>query len=79
MSQSASKLLNNFSFFPIAVFWDIENCSPPHSKLRPLVFVSFIRDRFFKGCKEVEFLVACDVHKQKESLINELNDAMVGY
>jgi hypothetical protein len=36
-----------------------------------------VRDRFFSGYREAEFLVVCDVKKESSQVIQELNDAQV--
>ena len=36
-----------------------------------------IRDRFFLGYREAEFIVVCDVKKENSQVIKELNDAQV--
>lgn len=36
-----------------------------------------IRDRFFIGYREAEFLVVCDVKKENAQVVQELNDAQV--
>lgn len=36
-----------------------------------------IRDMFFSGYREAEFLVVCDVKKENSQVIQELNDAQV--
>lgn len=36
-----------------------------------------IRDRFFTGYKEAEFIVVCDVQKENKQIVQELNDAQV--
>lgn len=36
-----------------------------------------IRDNFFDGYREVEFVVVCDVKKENAQIIQELNDAQV--
>lgn len=36
-----------------------------------------IRDKFFDGYREAEFLVVCDVKKETSQVIQELNDAQV--
>lgn len=38
-----------------------------------------IRDRFFIGYREAEFLVVCDVKKENAQVVQELNDAQVSY
>lgn len=61
---------------PIGVFWDIENCRIP--KGRSAVTVSqLIRDIFFTGYREAEFVVVCDVKKESNELVQELHDAQV--
>lgn len=36
-----------------------------------------IRDKFFDGYREAEFIVVCDVQKENNQIIQELNDAQV--
>jgi meiosis arrest female protein 1 len=36
-----------------------------------------IRDKFFEGYREAEFIVVCDVKKEHSQIIKELNDAQV--
>ncbi|KAJ4443913.1 hypothetical protein ANN_05700 [Periplaneta americana] len=59
---------------PIGVFWDIENCQVPKGR-SALAVAQVIRDKFFKGYREAEFLVVCDVKKENSQVIQELNDA----
>ncbi|XP_023712451.1 meiosis regulator and mRNA stability factor 1 isoform X5 [Cryptotermes secundus] len=61
---------------PIGVFWDIENCQVPKGRSAVAV-AQVIRDRFFSGYREAEFLVVCDVKKENSQVIQELNDAQV--
>ncbi|XP_046991582.1 meiosis regulator and mRNA stability factor 1 [Schistocerca americana] len=61
---------------PVGVFWDIENCQVPKGRSAVAV-VQVIRDRFFKGYREAEFLVVCDVKKENNQIVKELNDAQV--
>ncbi|XP_069692388.1 meiosis regulator and mRNA stability factor 1 isoform X2 [Periplaneta americana] len=61
---------------PIGVFWDIENCQVPKGR-SALAVAQVIRDKFFKGYREAEFLVVCDVKKENSQVIQELNDAQV--
>ncbi|EEB14807.1 conserved hypothetical protein [Pediculus humanus corporis] len=61
---------------PIGVFWDIENCHVPKGKSATAV-AQAIRDRFFVGYREADFIVVCDVTKEKSRIIQELNDAQV--
>lgn len=61
---------------PIGVFWDIENCQIPHGKSAILV-AQALRERFFNGFREAEFVVVCDVKKESPQIIQELNDAQV--
>jgi len=61
---------------PIGVFWDIENCTVPFHK-SALGLVQKIRDLFFNGCKEAEFMCVCDTSHQNKDTIQELNDAQV--
>lgn len=61
---------------PIGVFWDIENCSVPKWK-SALAIVQVIRDKFFAGCREAEFMCVCDTTKENKQVIQELNCAQV--
>lgn len=61
---------------PIGVFWDIENCTVPFHK-SALGLVQKIRDLFFNGCKEADFMCVCDTSHQNKDTIQELNDAQV--
>lgn len=61
---------------PIGVFWDIENCQIPRGRSAVTV-VQAIRDKFFDGYREEEFIVVCDVKKETAQVIQELNDAQV--
>ncbi|KAK0092688.1 hypothetical protein PV326_000848 [Microctonus aethiopoides] len=61
---------------PIGVFWDIENCPVPRGKSAAAV-TQVIREKFFSGYREAEFIVVCDVYKENKQVIQELNDAQV--
>ena len=61
---------------PIGVFWDIENCAVPRGK-SALSVAQKIRDRFFNGHREAEFMCVCDISKESPLVIQELNDAQV--
>ncbi|GLH10689.1 Limkain-b1 [Gryllus bimaculatus] len=61
---------------PIGVFWDIENCQVPKGRSAVAV-AQVIRKRFFTGFREAEFLVVCDVKKESNQILQELNDAQV--
>ena len=38
-----------------------------------------IRERFFEGYREAEFVCVCDTLKEATSILEELNDAQVGF
>ncbi|XP_011707517.1 PREDICTED: meiosis arrest female protein 1 isoform X2 [Wasmannia auropunctata] len=61
---------------PIGVFWDIENCQVPKGR-SAIAVTQLIRDKFFNGYREAEFIVVCDVQKENSQIIQELNDAQV--
>ncbi|XP_018313863.1 meiosis arrest female protein 1 homolog isoform X4 [Mycetomoellerius zeteki] len=61
---------------PIGVFWDIENCQVPKGR-SAIGVTQLIRDKFFDGYREAEFIVVCDVQKENSQIIQELNDAQV--
>ncbi|KAL3238746.1 hypothetical protein MRX96_021780 [Rhipicephalus microplus] len=61
---------------PIGVFWDIENCQVPRGK-SATALVGRIRDLFFQGHAEAEFLCVCDIRKELPEVVHELNLAQV--
>ncbi|CAB3364342.1 Hypothetical predicted protein [Cloeon dipterum] len=77
LSSSAPNCDAQSAFFPpIGVFWDIENCQVP-SGISALTVVQFVRDRFFQGYSEEEFVVVCDVTKENSQVMQELNAAQI--
>ncbi|XP_058891567.1 meiosis regulator and mRNA stability factor 1-like isoform X5 [Acipenser ruthenus] len=61
---------------PVGVFWDIENCSVPSGR-SAMAVVQRIRERFFKGHREAEFICVCDISKENKEVIQELNNCQV--
>lgn len=61
---------------PVGVFWDIENCSVPSGRSAEAV-VQHIRNRFFQGHREAEFICVCDISKENKAVIQELNNCQV--
>ncbi|KAH0546369.1 meiosis regulator and mRNA stability factor 1 isoform X1 [Cotesia glomerata] len=74
-SPSNPQLLQHY-MSPIGVFWDIENVRVPRGKSASSI-VQIIRDKFFRGYREAEFIVVCDVNRESKQVIQELNDAQV--
>ncbi|XP_078008930.1 meiosis regulator and mRNA stability factor 1 isoform X7 [Phascolarctos cinereus] len=70
----AGQVLENLP--PIGVFWDIENCSVPSGRSAVAV-VQRIREKFFKGHREAEFICVCDISKESKEVIQELNNCQV--
>ncbi|XP_066496656.1 meiosis regulator and mRNA stability factor 1 isoform X3 [Tiliqua scincoides] len=70
----AGQVLENLP--PIGVFWDIENCSVPSGRSAVAV-VQRIREKFFKGHREAEFICVCDISKENKEVIEELNNCQV--
>ncbi|XP_063171195.1 meiosis regulator and mRNA stability factor 1 isoform X3 [Candoia aspera] len=70
----SNQLLENLP--PIGVFWDIENCSVPSGRSAVAV-VQRIREKFFKGHREAEFICVCDISKENKEVIEELNNCQV--
>nr|XP_006818683.1 PREDICTED: meiosis arrest female protein 1-like [Saccoglossus kowalevskii] len=60
----------------IGVFWDIENC-PVSANKSALTVVQRVREKFFSGHREAEFMCVCDVNKESKTVVQELNDAQV--
>lgn len=75
-SSSSSSSIEMGKLPPIGVFWDIENCHVPKGK-SALHFVSKIRNQFFVGHTEAEFMCVCDTKKEFPDTIQELQDAQV--
>ncbi|XP_064317918.1 meiosis regulator and mRNA stability factor 1 isoform X1 [Phalacrocorax carbo] len=69
-----SQVLENLP--PIGVFWDIENCSVPTGR-SAIAVVQRIREKFFKGHREAEFICVCDISKENKEVIQELNNCQV--
>nr|XP_032649308.1 meiosis regulator and mRNA stability factor 1 isoform X5 [Chelonoidis abingdonii] len=63
---------------PIGVFWDIENCSVPTGRSAVAV-VQRIREKFFKGHREAEFICVCDISKENKEVIQELNNCQMHF
>ncbi|XP_051754002.1 meiosis regulator and mRNA stability factor 1 isoform X4 [Ctenopharyngodon idella] len=61
---------------PIGVFWDIENCAVPSGRSAATV-VQRLRERFFQGHREAEFICVCDINKENKAVIQELNNCQV--
>ncbi|XP_037546206.1 meiosis regulator and mRNA stability factor 1 [Nematolebias whitei] len=61
---------------PVGVFWDIENCNVPTGRSAEAV-VQRIRNRFFQGHREAEFICVCDISKESKAVIQELNNCQV--
>lgn len=60
----------------ISVYWDIENCAVP-TGVSAYDIVKKVRREFYRGHREVEFSVACDIAQMKKEVVDELNDAQV--
>ena len=74
LSTSSKETLKDTE--PIGVFWDIENCRVPKGK-STIAVVHKIRERFFPGKREVEFMCVCDTTKEKKTVLEELNKVQV--
>ena len=60
----------------IGLFWDIENCHVPRY-VSAFSVVQRMRERFFVGCREAEFMCVCDITKESKTVIKDLNNAQV--
>nr|XP_037286328.1 meiosis regulator and mRNA stability factor 1-like [Rhipicephalus microplus] len=76
MEAQDSKKEVPYGKVPIGVFWDIENCQVPRGK-SATALVGRIRDLFFQGHAEAEFLCVCDIRKELPEVVHELNLAQV--
>ena len=59
---------------PVGLFWDIENCSVPANK-SAFAVAAKMRQVFFEGKREAEFMVVCDITKERKEVIDALNKA----
>lgn len=66
----------SFLFLLKGIFWDIENIRLPQYK-SAMGVVEALRRRFLKNYREAEFLVVCDVRKERKQLVTDLNNAQV--
>ncbi|GFR91346.1 meiosis arrest female protein 1 homolog [Elysia marginata] len=60
----------------VGVFWDIENCCVPKGK-SALKIIERIRERYFTDCREAEFICVCDINKEADTTIKDLNDGQI--
>ncbi|XP_049519716.1 uncharacterized protein LOC119445955 isoform X2 [Dermacentor silvarum] len=60
----------------ISVFWDIENCAVPNG-VPAYDIVRKVRQTFYEGHREADFLVACDIARMKTNVVGELSEAHV--
>ena len=60
----------------MGVFWDIENCPVPLKK-STFAIATKMKQEFFCGKREAEFMCACDVTKQRKEVVDDLNKAHV--
>ncbi|XP_054930817.1 uncharacterized protein [Dermacentor andersoni] len=60
----------------ISVFWDIENCAVPNG-VPAYDIVRKVRQMFYEGHREADFLVACDIARMKPNVVGELSEAHV--
>ncbi|KAL1485435.1 hypothetical protein MTO96_031955 [Rhipicephalus appendiculatus] len=60
----------------ISVLWDIENCAVPNG-VPAYEIVLKVRQTFYAGHREADFVVACDTARMSSAVIAELNEAQV--
>ena len=61
---------------PVGLFWDIENCSVPVNK-SAFAIATKMRKVFFDGKREAEFMVVCDITKERKAVTDALHKAQV--
>lgn len=76
VSSGAPETAGQEALPPIGVFWDIENCAVPSGRSAATV-VQRLRERFFQGHREAEFICVCDINKENKAVIQELNNCQV--
>lgn len=81
--ERASVVWKDFRSYPhhcnspvLGVFWDIENCRVPPNK-SAMAIVDLIRRKLLAPYREAEFVVVCDIRKEREEVIRELNNSQV--
>lgn len=60
----------------ISVLWDIENCAVPNG-VPAYQIVLKVRQTFYAGYREGDFVVACDTARMSPTVVAELNEAQV--
>lgn len=60
----------------VGVFWDIENCCVPKGR-SALKIIERIRERYFQDYREAEFICVCDINKEADTTIKDLNDGQI--
>ncbi|KAH8038263.1 hypothetical protein HPB51_000236 [Rhipicephalus microplus] len=60
----------------ISVLWDIENCAVPNG-VPAYQIVLKVRQTFYVGYREGDFVVACDTARMSPTVVAELNEAQV--
>ena len=63
---------------PVGLFWDIENCQVPIDK-SAFALANKMRQIFFQGKREAEFMCVCDITKERKEVADDLHRAHVSY
>ncbi len=63
---------------PVGLFWDIENCQVPLDK-SAFSLANKMRQVFFKGKREAEFMCVCDITKERKEVTDDLHKAHVSH
>ncbi len=61
---------------PVGLFWDIENCQVPIDK-SAFALANKMRQVFFQGKREAEFMCVCDITKERKEVTDDLHRAHV--
>lgn len=75
--QVRNEFFRFFYAFPSSLFTMLSKIVKVPKGRSAVVIAQAIRDKFFHGYRETEFLVVCDVKKENSQVIQELNDAQV--
>lgn len=59
------------------IFWHLWLYGQVPKGRSAVAVAQLIREKFFDGRREAEFLVVCDVKKENAQIVSELNDAQV--
>ncbi|GBN61422.1 Meiosis regulator and mRNA stability factor 1 [Araneus ventricosus] len=68
--------MSSFTIPTIGFFWDFENIRVPKDK-SGYTIIQRLRENFLQDRFESEFIVVCDIRKERDDVLDEINQAQV--